>query len=102
MTLRSDTEPRSSREARINLRASSRQEQLIRAAAAASDKTLTDFVLDTAVTQAEKVLADRRYFLLSEEQWARFEQLLEAPVPATPKLDMLLSAPSPFSDDHST
>jgi uncharacterized protein (DUF1778 family) len=77
-----------------------RQEQLIRAAAAASDKTLTDFVLDAAVTQAEKVLADRRYFLLPDEQWTEFERLIREPVPSTPKLDDLLSGPSPFSDDY--
>lgn len=56
-------ETRKTREARVNVRASTRQEQLIRAAAAATDRTVTDFVLDTTVTQAEKVLADRRYFL---------------------------------------
>ena len=93
-----NAEARSAREARINLRASSRQEQLIRAAASASDKTVTDFVLDTAVVQAEKVLADRRYFLLSDEQYDAFEALLAAPVPATPKLDALLAARSPFSE----
>lgn len=90
---------REARESRINLRASMRQEQLIRAAAAACDKTLTDFVLDSAVTCAEQLLADRRYFLLSEEQWEDFVRLIDAPVPATPKLDALLSAPSPFTDD---
>ncbi|MEX0657512.1 MAG: DUF1778 domain-containing protein [Egibacteraceae bacterium] len=82
------------------MRASTRQEQLIRAAAAASDTTLTDFILDTAVTQAEKLLADRRYFLLDEQEWDAFERVLDAPVPATPKLDALLSAPSPFTGDE--
>jgi uncharacterized protein (DUF1778 family) len=98
MTVPTNADSRSTREARINLRASSRQERLIRAAAAATDKTLTDFVLDTAVVQAEKVLADRRYFLLSDQQWADFDRLLSAPTPATPKLAALLAAPSPFSD----
>ena len=98
MPERVDAAARSSREARINLRASARQEQLLKAAAAASDKTLTDFVLDTVVTQAEKVLADRRYFLLDEHQWAELNRLLDLPVPATPKLDALLSSPSPFDD----
>lgn len=86
-----------SQEQRINLRASSRQEQVIKAAATASDKTLTAFILDSAVAQAEKVLADRRYFLLSEEQWAEFDRLLCAPMAATPKLDALLAAPTPFT-----
>ncbi len=85
------------REARINVRASARQEQLIKAAAAASDTTVTEFVLGTAVTQAEKVLADRRYFLVDDEQWAALEDLLAQPVPATPKLSALLNAPDFFS-----
>ena len=37
---------RSSRPSRLNLGASARQEQLIKAAAAATDKTMTDFVLE--------------------------------------------------------
>jgi len=61
---------RAAREARINVRASARQEQIIKAAAAASDKTVTEFVLGSAVAQAEKVLADRRFFLADNEQWA--------------------------------
>ena len=100
MTVPTNPDLRSARDARINLRASSRQERLIRAAAAATDKTLTDFVLDTAVTQAERILADRRYFLLSDQQWVEFDRLLSAPTPATPKLAALLSAPSPFSDSQ--
>ena len=88
-------ETRSSREARINVRASARQEQIIKAAAAATDKTVTEFVLGTAVTQAEKVLADRRYFLADDEQWAALDELLSRPVP---KLAALLAAPDFFAD----
>lgn len=91
-------ETRSTREARINVRASARQEQIIKAAAAATDKTVTEFVLGTAVTQAEKVLADRRYFLADDEQWAALDELLSRPLPATPKLAALLAAPDVFAD----
>jgi len=91
-------ETRSSREARINVRASARQEQIIKTAAAATDKTVTEFVLGTAVTQAEKVLADRRYFLADDEQWAALDELLSRPVPTMPKLAALLAAPDFFAD----
>ena len=92
------TETRSTRDARIAFRASARQEQIIKAAAAASDKTMTDFVLDTAVQHAEKILADRRYFLVDEAQWAAVERILEQPMPALPKLSALLRADDVFAD----
>lgn len=57
-------EQRAARHCRINLRASARQEQLLKQAAAATDRTMTDFVLETAVVEAERVLADRRWFLI--------------------------------------
>ena len=57
---RDTAEQRAARQSRINLRASARQEQLLKQAAAATDRTMTDFVLKSAVVGAERVLADRR------------------------------------------
>lgn len=91
-------ETRSTREARINVRASARQEQIIKAAAAATDKTVTEFVLGTAVSHAERVLADRRYFLADDEQWAALDELLSRPAPATPRLAALLATADFFAD----
>ncbi len=90
------TAGRSQRDARLNLRTSSQQQQLIRNAAAALDKSVTDFVLESATTNAERVLADRRWFLLSDEAWDDFRELLDAPVARTPKLDALLTEPTVF------
>lgn len=90
---------RSSRDQRLNLRASANQALLIRKAAAAQDKSMTDFVLDSATTRAEQVLADRRWFLLDEEAWQEFEALLDAPVEDAPRLRALLTAPTVFSGD---
>ncbi|HEX6354545.1 DUF1778 domain-containing protein [Actinophytocola sp.] len=89
---------RALREGRINLRATTRQEQLLRQAAAATDRSVTDFILDSAVTQAERVLADRRWFILDDERWKEFQRLLDEPVPAMPKMARLFSKPSPFAD----
>lgn len=90
------TAERSQRDARLNLRTSSQQQQLIRNAAAALDKSVTDFVLESATTNAERVLADRRWFLLSDEAWDDFQGLLDAPVDRTPKLEVLLTEPTVF------
>lgn len=91
-----NTSERNQRNSRLNLRASATQQQVIRSAAAALDKSVTDFVLESATINAERVLADRRWFLLSEEAWSAFEELLEAPASNTPKLAALLNEPSVF------
>lgn len=90
------TAERNQRDTRLNLRTSAQQQQLIRSAAAALDKSVTDFVLESATSNAERVLADRRWFVLSEEAWVEFEALLDAPVARTPKLAALLSEPTVF------
>lgn len=97
---RDTAEQRATRQSRINLRTSARQEQLLKQAAAATDRTMTDFVLESAVVEAERVLADRRWFLISDEQWKEFQHLLEQPARDLPKLRALLAEPSPFADEE--
>lgn len=99
MPNRPATTERSQRDARLNIRTSAHQQQLIRSAAAALEKSVTDFVLDSATANAERVLADRRWFVLSEEQWADFEALLDAPVGPAPKLAALLNEPTVFDGE---
>ena len=90
------TSERSQRDARLNLRTSAQQQQLIRSAAAAVDKSVTDFVLESATSNAERVLADRRWFVISENAWTDLEALLDTPVVRAPKLAALLSEPTVF------
>ena len=92
---------RGQRDSRLNLRASQQQQQLIRRAAAALDKSMTEFVLESATASVERVLADRRWFVLSGEDWGRFEALLDAPALDTPKLKRLLSEPTVFDEAES-
>lgn len=97
---RDSVEQRAVRQSRINLRASARQEQLLKQAAAATDRTMTDFVLESAVVEAERVLADRRWFLIDDERWDEFQRLLEKPARDLPKLRALLAKSSPFADEE--
>lgn len=80
--------------ARLNLRASSRQSELIRAAADAQGKNVTDFILEIATKAAEDVLAARSDFSLRRQQWAAFVRALERPVRRKPRLERLLAEPS--------
>ncbi len=93
------SETRAAKDQRFNLRVSGRQEQLIRQAAAASDRTMTDFILESVVEHAERVLADRRWFLATEEQWAELQRLLDTPLPSTAKFQTLAHRESPFDDE---
>ncbi|MBS1847938.1 MAG: DUF1778 domain-containing protein [Actinobacteria bacterium] len=90
------TTQRTQRDERLNLRTTAAQQQLIRSAAAASNTSVTDFVLASATANAERILADRRWFLISEKAWDEFTELLDAPVSDTPKLTKLLSEPTVF------
>lgn len=94
----STTPMRSAKSQQINFRATDRQAEVLRRAAAATDTTLTDFVLDSAVDRAEKILADRRWFSVSQAQWNEFVELLDAPLPSTAKFRALRSRPDVFSD----
>lgn len=89
---------RNARDARINLRVSKKQAALIRTAADAQDKSLTDFVVASAAVAAEQVLADRRWFLLDDSAWESFEALLERPAVFKPRLSENMNAKDPFVD----
>ena len=71
----------SRKDSRLNLRVTPRQDHLIRRAAAALDKSVTEFVLDSVSLEAERVLAEQRWLMLSETEWNVFHELLDQPIP---------------------
>lgn len=82
---------RSTRTKRVNLRATPRQAQLIRTGAERTGVSVTEFVLNSACLQAEHVLADRRDFAVSPQQWQTFVDTLDRPAQINPKLARLFS-----------
>ena len=72
-------------------------DNLVRHAAQVAERTLTDFVVDAAVLEAERVLADRTQFTLRADQWALFIDVLDRPPQENPGLAKLFSQPSAFS-----
>lgn len=85
-----------SRSARIGLRATPEQEGIIRRAAEVSRKSLTEFVLESACVAAEETLLAQRLFVVDEERWRRFQEVLERPAEVKPRLRELLYSPSPW------
>jgi uncharacterized protein (DUF1778 family) len=78
------------RSERVDLRMTPSVRQTLQQAAAASNKTLTEFLLDSGLHAAHDTLADRRMFVLDERQWDEFIAVLEAPPADNPRLRALL------------
>lgn len=91
------TESRKLRAENINLRVTRSQKTLIDRAATALGRNRSDFMLDAACHEAESVLLDRRYFVLSEAEFKRFVSVLDKPPAPNPRLERLLRAKAPWN-----
>lgn len=83
---------------RLNLRTTAQQDQRLKQAAEVREVSVSEFILKSAMAEAEKVLADRRWFELNAEDFAKFEQALDTPVDGT-KLARLLASESVFGKE---
>jgi uncharacterized protein (DUF1778 family) len=83
---------------RWDFRVAPATDKLVRQAAEAAERTLTDFVVDAAMLEAERLLADRTQFVLEAERWERFVELLDRSPQENPGLERLFSKPSVFTD----
>jgi uncharacterized protein (DUF1778 family) len=90
------TTPRTNRTEKLDLRLSPSAKQTLQAAAKAARKSVSEFVLDTALSEAEERLADRTIFTLDAERWATFVNALDAPPRRHPRLERLFREPSVF------
>lgn len=88
----------SSRSARLGLRTTLEQDIVLRRAAKLANKSLTDFILDSAYQVAEQTLLDQRLFLLDGVQAQAFVDLLDRPAQDNPGLQDLLGRPVPWSN----
>ncbi len=79
------------RAAAINLRALPEQRDLIDHAASLLGKTRSDFMLETACARAQAVVLDQVFFTVSEEKFAQFVAMLDAPPKPNPGLERLLA-----------
>lgn len=87
---------RTNRTEKLDLRLTKSAKQILQAAATASHKSVSEFVLETALSEAEERLADRRIFPLDAEHWDAFVAALDAPPRRLPRLERLFREPSAF------
>ena len=84
---------------KLDLRISRSEKARLQAAAAATNRSVSEFVLQSALSDAADALADRREFFLNAEQWAAFQAALDAPPRDLPRLRALLSEPGFFDSE---
>ncbi|HQR87997.1 MAG: hypothetical protein B7Y81_08520 [Caulobacter sp. 32-67-35] len=81
---------------KLDLRLTAEAKQMLQTAAAASHRSVSEFVLESAMARAQETLPDRHVFNLDAESWAAFQAALDAPPRSMPRLARLLSTPSVF------
>lgn len=92
---------RSTRTEKLDLRLTAEAKRTLAAAAQAERRSLSDFVLESALGRAEETLADRRVFQLDAERWQAFIAALDAPPRDMRNMRKLLDEPSIFSGKES-
>ena len=88
---------RTTRSEKLDLRLTAEAKRILATAAAAERRSLSDFVLESALGRAQETLADRRSFHLDAERWKAFMVALDAPPRDLPRLERLLNDPGIFS-----
>ena len=82
------------RSEKLDLRLTPDAKRTLNAAAAASQRSVNEFVLESALARAAETLPDRRRFELDSKQWEQFQAALDAPPRPLPRLKRLLAKAS--------
>lgn len=80
---------------RVNLRVTGSDDELFRRAASVSDESLSEFLVESGRERAERLLADRNRFVLSNSEWVAFNEALDRPAKVRPKMVELMDRPRP-------
>ena len=80
----------------INIRAKARQRDLIDQAAEKLGRSRSDFMLEAACRKAEDILLDQAFFAVDAGAFAKFQALVDRPLPPTDRLRRLLKTKAPW------
>ena len=83
---------------KLDLRLTKSAKRILHSAARAERRSVSDFVLESALARAAETLPDRQRFGLNAKQWEAFQAALDAPPRPAPRLARLLNQPSVFEE----
>jgi len=89
------------RTAKLDLRLTPEAKERLQAAARVAQRSVSEFVLESALVRAEETLIDRTRFGLNADQWNAFLAALDAPPRDLPRLRRLFQEPSVFESGTS-
>jgi uncharacterized protein (DUF1778 family) len=81
---------------RIDLRIRPQVKATLQAAALLRHKSVSEFILESALSAADEQLAERRQFGLDAEQWAAFQAALDTEPRQLSRLGQLMQEPDFF------
>ena len=81
---------------KLDLRLTRSAKRTLQSAAKAARRSVSEFVLESALARAEETLPDRQRFGLDADRWAAFQRALDAPARPNLRLKGLLEKPSVF------
>jgi uncharacterized protein (DUF1778 family) len=87
---------RTARSQKLDLRLTPDAKSALQAAAVATNRSVSEFVLESALARADEALADRRSFGLNSAEWKIFVAALDAPPRPLSRLKRLLKEPGFF------
>jgi uncharacterized protein (DUF1778 family) len=88
------------RSEKLDLRLTPSAKATLQRAAAAAQRSVSEFVLESALERADEALIERRRFGLDETQWQVFLAALDAPTRRHPRMERLLQEPGVFETDN--
>jgi uncharacterized protein (DUF1778 family) len=89
-------QPRRRETVSINIRAKTRQRDLIDQAADRLGRSRSEFMLEAACREAQDVLLDQAFFTVDAGTFEKFHAMLDRPLPPTDKLRRLLKTKAPW------
>lgn len=92
--------PPTTRSEKLDLRLTPAAKQMLYTAAASAQRSVSEFVLESAMARAEETLVDRQRFGLSVQQWEAFIAALDAPPRELPRLKRLFQEPNVFDTNR--
>jgi uncharacterized protein (DUF1778 family) len=75
--------------------AAAEDKALFERASSLHEESMTEFLVESGRERAERLLADRTHFVLSDADWQAFTAALERPAKVRPELAQLFARPGP-------
>jgi len=82
------------RKEKLDLRLTPSAKRLLQTAARTANRSVSEFVLESALARAEETLPDRTHFSVTGAKWQEFLDALDRPVKSHQRLERLLREPS--------